>query len=94
LKHFASRKFWKCHDALPKETKALADRCFRMLKDNPKHPSLHLKRIEGQGRLWSVRVGLDYRAVGLETPEGIVWLWIGVHSDYELIIRLQRWPGA
>jgi len=45
MKHYASPKFWACYKTLPQETKDLADKNFELLKANPKHPSLHFKRI-------------------------------------------------
>lgn len=38
-----------------------ADKNFALLKDNPRHPSLHFKKV---GTLWSARVGEQYRALG------------------------------
>jgi hypothetical protein len=38
------------------------------MKADPRHPSLQLKRIE---ELWSVRVGLHYRAIGIDASGGI-----------------------
>ncbi|MEK6787124.1 MAG: hypothetical protein AABY61_16740 [Nitrospirota bacterium] len=58
----------------------MADKNFALLKENPRHPYLHLRRI---GELWSVRVGNHYRAHGLEVPDGIQWIWIGTHADYD-----------
>lgn len=83
MKHFASPKFWACYNSLPKEVRSLADKNFELLKENPKHPSLHFKQI---GNLWSVRVGRHYRALGLDKKEGIVWFWIGSHADYDKLI--------
>ncbi len=40
---------------LPAEVRELADKNFELLKENPRHPSLQLKRIE---ELWSARVGM------------------------------------
>ena len=54
--------------ALPAEIRALADKHYELLKENPWHPSLRLKRIE---ELWSVRVGKHYRAIGIDVPDGI-----------------------
>jgi len=54
-----------------------------LLKENPRHPSLQLKRIE---ELWSVRVGQHYRALGIDSLEGIQWIWIGSHADYDKYI--------
>jgi hypothetical protein len=69
VKHYASTDFWVMYQELP-----------MLLKQNPRHPSLKLKRIAA---LWSVRVGIDYRALGIDTPEVIQWIWIGSHADYD-----------
>jgi hypothetical protein len=84
LRHLASPRFWALYEALPGEVRALADKNFALLKSDPRHPSLHFKRI---GKLWSVRVGDHYRALGTELKEGIYWIWIGAHADYSKIIR-------
>jgi hypothetical protein len=55
---------------LPKEVQNLANKNYGLLKDNPRHPSLHFKKI---GELWSVRIGKDFRALGFDEDEGIVW---------------------
>ena len=65
------------------EVRKLADKNYELLKADPRHPSLQLKRV---GELWSVRVGLHYRALGIDVQGGIQWIWIGSHADYERII--------
>src|SRR4051812_20680681 len=47
---------------LPESVRNLANKNFELLKADPHHPSLHLKKV---GELWSVRVGAHYRALGL-----------------------------
>ena len=84
LKHYANPTFWEKYKELPENIKKLANRNFELLKKNPYHPSLHLKKV---GRYWSVRVGKKYRAIGIEIVEGIIWFWIGKHSEYEKIIN-------
>jgi hypothetical protein len=69
--------------ALPAEIRELADKSYALLKANPRHPSLQLKRIED---LWSVRVGQHYRALGIDAPEGIQRIWIGSHADHDKYI--------
>lgn len=83
IKHFASPKFWAGYNALPKDVRDLADKNFELLKADAKHPSLHFKQI---GNLWSVRVGRNYRALGLNKTEGVIWFWIGSHADYDKIV--------
>jgi hypothetical protein len=68
LKHHASSRFWSLYGALPEEIRSLADKDYLPLKSDPKHPSLHFKRL---GELWSVRVGAHYRALGTEVEDGI-----------------------
>jgi hypothetical protein len=83
LKHLASPRFWDCYERLPEAVRELADHCFDLLKANPRHPSLHLKKT---GKYRSVRVGLHYRALGVEVSEGVLWFWIGTHSDYDKLL--------
>jgi hypothetical protein len=86
MRHLTLHRFWRHYGRLPEEVQDLADRSFELLKANPYHPSLHLKKIGGAKQLWSVRVGAHYRALGVEKPEGIVWFWIGSHADYDRIL--------
>jgi len=84
MRYFASPSFWELYDKLPSAIQDVADKNFELLKADPKHPSLHLKKVGGY---WSVRAGRKYRAVGVDIDEGILWFWIGVHSEYDKIIE-------
>lgn len=83
MKHFASPDFWEEYEELPESIQELADKNYELLKSDPKHPSLHLKKV---GKYWSVRVGRKYRAVGLEIEEGTLWFWIGTHAEYDKLV--------
>ncbi len=85
MNHTASKRFWQCLDALPSAAQALARRNYTLIKADPTHPSLHFKPV-GNGRFYSVRVGLHYRALGLPVELGIHWFWIGTHADYDQLI--------
>lgn len=80
MKHYASANFWDLYDQLPKAMQELAKKKFGLLKENPKHPSLHFKKV---GRFWSVRVGTHYRALATEVDGNMHWHWIGSHADYD-----------
>lgn len=71
------------YSKLPSEIQELANKNYQLLKENPHHPSLQLKRIE---ELWSVRVGKHYRAIGIDAPNGIQWIWVGSHAEYDKFI--------
>jgi hypothetical protein len=83
LNHFASPDFWYHYRTLPADVQQLADRCFALMSSNPRHPSIHLKKV---GHFWSARVGLHWRAVGVDVEDGISWFWIGSHAEYDKII--------
>jgi hypothetical protein len=83
VRHHASPRFWRAYDALPAAVRLLADRSFELLKANPQHPSLHFKRV---GRFRSVRVGLHYRALGVDADGGVLWFWIGTHAEYDALV--------
>lgn len=84
MNHFTHPKFWQSYEQLPEHIKLIADKQYALLRVNPRHPSLHLKPIR---ELWSVRVNDDYRALGLDDTLGIVWFWIGKHSEYEALLK-------
>jgi hypothetical protein len=82
--HRATERFWNCFENLPEPIQKLANRQFDILKNNPGHPSLHFKKV---GRFWSVRIGLDYRALATEHGKVFIWVWIGTHDEYENMLR-------
>lgn len=84
MRHRASPRFWACYNALASEVRQLADRCFAQLRQDHRHPSLHFKKV---GRFWSARVGLHYRALGVESGADVVWVWIGPHAEYDRLIK-------
>ncbi len=84
MRHFASPAFWEAYRKLPENVRAVADKNFQLLKDNPRHPSLQLKHV---GRFWSARAGLRYRALAVDVEGGLLWFWIGSHADYDVILK-------
>jgi hypothetical protein len=67
---------------MPEHIRALADKQFALLKADPRHPSLHFKRV---GRFHSARVGTHYRALAVDVTDGVLWFWIGSHAEYDRI---------
>ena len=70
MNHHASSSFWQAYGRLPRQVQELADANFELLKENPKHPSLHLKKV---GPYWAARVGIRYRALAVEVEDGLLW---------------------
>jgi len=84
VRHSASSSFWQAYQALPASVRKAADKSFDLLKQNPSHPSLHFKPV---GRFLSARIGLHHRALGVSIDGGVLWFWIGSHTDYERMIK-------
>lgn len=80
MRHSASGRFWERYSALPDDIRALADKSYELLKRDPRHPSLHFKKL---GQFWSARVGLHHRALAIEVERGMLWVWIGTHAEYD-----------
>lgn len=84
MKHLASSEFWAAYNELPNDARKLADKNFALLKNDPNHPSLRLKKID---RYFSARVVIKYRALSVPIDGGLLWFWIGTHADYDAMIK-------
>lgn len=84
MKHHTDAQFWQLYAELSHDIRRLADKNFALLKRDPQHPSLHFKGIS---RLWSVRIGAQYRALAVQHEADFIWFWIGHHRIYERLIR-------
>ena len=82
--HRTSNRFWKCFEKLAPPVQNIAKKNFELLKNNPRHPSLHFKKV---GKLWSVRATLNHRALAIEDGADFIWVWIGTHDDYGKMIK-------
>jgi hypothetical protein len=69
---------------LPAGVRKIADKSFALLKTNPKHRSLRLKKV---GDYWSVRAGKRHRALAVEVEDGVLWFSTGTHEDYERLVN-------
>jgi len=83
LRHFAAPSFWACYRTLPQSVRDLADKNYELLKANL-HTSLCISRkLENTAPF---RVGLQYRALAVETDDDLLWFWIGSHSEYDKLV--------
>lgn len=83
MRHFTTPEFWQHFEHLPAEIQSLAKKDFELLKQNPRHPSLRLKKA---GKFWTARIGIHYRAVAKERTEGLKRFWIGHYSEYDRLV--------
>ncbi len=79
--------YWTGFDQLPDEIRKMAEKNYKLWKDNPSHPSLRFKQVHGSRPIFSFRVGLKYRTLGVQTEDGkLAWFWIGSFEQYQDLI--------
>jgi len=71
---------------LPVHVQSSAKRAYNLFRLNPAHPGLSFKKINEANNIYSVRVGLGYRALGQVEGDEVVWFWIGSHADYDRLL--------
>jgi len=87
MKSAATQRFWGLFHALPFEIQKLAVKNYHLWCQNPNHPSLHFRRLKGGQGWFSIRVGEHYRALGRLESDGVTWVWIGTHSEYDQLVH-------
>jgi len=84
---FITDDFVKLFGKLPKEIQDQARNCYKKWLNNPFHPSLQFKEVNASESIWSVRINIGWRVMGLRENENIYWFWIGNQDDYDKLIR-------
>jgi hypothetical protein len=72
--------------AAPASVQAKAQSVYRLWSENPAHPSLRFKKVHNTLPIYSVRIDLDWRALGVLKQGGVIWFWMGPHSEYERLL--------
>jgi len=87
MKSRTTRKFWRLFERLPNEIQDHASQAYVRFRNDPYYPSLNLKLVSTKEPIYSVRIGIHYRAVGLLEGDTMTWFWIGIHDDYERLLQ-------
>ncbi len=83
MKSAAVPSFWKQYRKLAPDIRAQAKKVYRLWSEAPFHPSLRFKCINQSENIWSVRVTIGFRALGVLDDDTVTWFWIGNHDKYE-----------
>lgn len=75
--------FWAGYHSLDGSIKQRAKKAYELWSENPFHPSLRFRCVNHQEHIWSVRITLGYRALGILEGDKVTWFWIGGHDEYE-----------
>ena len=82
-----TRRFRELFAALPAHVQQQAREAYRLFQQNPAHPGLRFKQVHADPPIYSARLGISYRAVGIRDGDTIVWYWIGSHADYDNLLK-------
>jgi len=74
-----SEHFKKSYKKLPEEMRTLVEKALRLFLNNPQHPSLHNKKMEGTEGIWEIRVTRDYRITYEKIEGGVFLRKLGTH---------------
>jgi hypothetical protein len=75
--------FWDAYQSLDKDMRQRARKAYLLWKENPFHPSLQFKIVNAKEGVWSARITLTHRALGIREGDTITWFWTGTHDEYE-----------
>ncbi len=84
MRHFTNGRFWEGYAKLPAKVQKLADKNYELMKADPRHPSVRLKKVS---RFWLAPVGDGYRTLAVEYDGGLLWFWIGTHAEYDQLLK-------
>lgn len=87
MKSQTTPTFWNLYDELPEQVQRRADSAYRLWRINPYAHGLYFKRVGRHRPVFSVRIGQDYRALGILERDVIIWFWIGSHDVYERLLK-------
>lgn len=90
MKSLTNKHFWKCYADLSHDIRRQVREAYVLFTKDPYYPSLHFKRIHSTRPIFSARISMDYRAVGVIDGEEITWFWIGSHADYDNLLKKLR----
>jgi hypothetical protein len=78
-----TRSFRQAFRALSPDVQQRARAAYRLWRENPNLPGLRFKRVGDQV---SVRIGRQYRALGILRGDIVYWYWVGKHNEYDRAI--------
>ncbi len=87
MKSSVTKTFRKRLNELPASVQEQATKAFDLWQEDPYHSSLQFKQVSQKQPIYSARVSLNYRVLGLLESEHIYWYWIGAHDEYDELLK-------
>ena len=74
-------RFKAAYRSLPDTLQKKADKAIKLLAENPRHPSLRLKRIQGTPGIWEARVDRGCRMTLEVHADAYILRNVGKHDE-------------
>lgn len=87
MKSHLTDDFIDCFQKLPDRIKRIARENYQLWVRDSNHPSLSFKKVNKKPDVYSIRIGLGWRALAYQEDGTFIWFWIGPHSEYEREIK-------
>lgn len=87
MKSSITKTFRKEFSQLPEVVKEQVAKAYAIWQSDPYQGSLQFKLVSQRQPIYSVRVGLNYRVLGLLENDHIYWFWIGSHAEYDELLK-------
>lgn len=73
MKSHVTAQFRRQFAALPAEVRQRGRRSYLLWRENPAHPGVQFKRVHPHQPIYSARIGLGWRAVGLRQGDTVIY---------------------
>lgn len=76
----STERFVKDYEGLPQRLRRQVDKALGLLLEDPRHPSLQVKKVKGSKDRWEGRVTLHYRFIFTIQGDTYLLLRVGTHD--------------
>ena len=87
MRSSVTKAFRKKLTDLPSSVQEQAAKVYDLWSSDPYHSSLQFKKISQTQPIYSARISLNYRVLGLLEDDCIYWFWIGAHTEYDELLK-------
>jgi mRNA-degrading endonuclease RelE of RelBE toxin-antitoxin system len=80
MKLFFTKSFMRDYQALPENLQKAVDKQLERLAENPRHPSLQVKKMQDSRNIWEARVTQGYRLTFQWEGDSCILRRLGTHD--------------
>jgi len=76
-----TRRFQRAYSRLADHDAKKVQKALRLMTENLRHPSLHIKKIQGTDNIWEARAGLSVRLTFEIQGDVMILRNVGLHDE-------------